>query len=147
MGEFMSRDEIIKIAQGMATAGMPFVLTTVDEKGQPQGRWMGRGVLDEPLTVWMATGVGSRKVGQLRANPAAQLMYADPQFSRIITISGKCEIVTDMEPKRRLWEAMPAMSRYVSGPDDPTLGVIMFVGRRVELLNMAEGLVSQVAEL
>jgi hypothetical protein len=40
----MSRDEIISIAHAMAKAGMPFVLTTVDEKGQPQGRWMGGGV-------------------------------------------------------------------------------------------------------
>jgi len=138
----MGKDEIIKAAQALIKAGMPFVLTTVDGKGQPQGRWMGGGVLDEPLTVWMATGVGSRKVDQLRANSAAQLVYADPQFSRVATISGVCEIVADIEPKRRLWEAMPAMSRYVSGPDDPTLGVIKF-----ELLNMAEGLTPQVAEL
>jgi general stress protein 26 len=143
----MGKDEIVKAAQEMVRAGMPFVLTTVDEKGQPQSRWMGGSVLDEPLTLWMATAACSRKVDQLRANPAAQLMYSDQQFGRVITISGACEIVTGIEPKQRLWKAMPGMSRYVSGPDDPTFGVIKLVGKRVELLAMSESFAPQVAEL
>ena len=139
---------ILGVARELIAAGRPFILATVDQEGKPQARWMGGNVLDEPLTVWMACGANSRKVEQVRAHPAAQLLYSDEKFARIVSISGSCEVVTDSEPKRRLWEALPVLATFLSGPEDPNLGVLKFTGHRVELLDMAErAMTPQVAEV
>ena len=102
----MPDEQLLTIAREMASAGRPFVLATVDETDMPQVRWMGGCALEEPLTFWMAAGATSRKMDQIRANPAAQVMFSDESFGRVCTVTGVCEIVDDMEPKRRLWEAM-----------------------------------------
>ena len=143
----MGRDEIIAMTKELAQAERPFVLATTDQEGRPQMRWMGGCVIDDPLTFWMAAGAKSRKMGQIRGNPAGQLMFQDEQYGRVATVTGECEIVEDIEAKRRLWERMPQLSRYVSGPEDPEFGVIKLIAKHVEALNMAEGMGSQVAEL
>ena len=143
----MDKEQIVRTARELIQAGRPFLLATVDEKGQPQMRWMGGSVLDEPMTLWMAGGATGRKMAQIRANPAAQLLYNDEKFGSVVTISGRAEVVDSAEAKQRLWKAMPALSRYMSGPDDPGFGVVKFVGTRIEVLNLAEGMAPQVAEL
>jgi general stress protein 26 len=143
----MDRDEIIAVTRELAEADVPFVLATVDEHGAPQVRWMGGCALDDPMTVWLAGGAKSRKMSQISASARAQLMFHSQDFGRVATVSGECEVVGTIEAKRRLWERMPQLSRYVSGPEDPEFGVIKFVGRRIELLNMAEGMTPAVAEI
>jgi len=143
----MDKEQIVRTALEMIRAGRPFLLATVDENNAPQMRWMGGSVLDEPLTVWMACGATSRKIAQIRANPAAQLLYSDEKFAKTVTISGRAEAVDCAEAKQRLWEAMPMLSHHMSGPDDVGFGVVKFVGTRVELLGMAEGMATEVAEL
>jgi general stress protein 26 len=143
----MDKEQIVGIAREMIQAGRPFLLATVDEKNQPQMRWMGGSVLDEPLTVWMAGSATGRKMAQIRANAAAQLLYSDEKFGQTVTISGRAEVVDCADTKQRLWKAMPALARYMSGPDDPGFGVVKFTGTRVELLTMAEGMAPQVAEV
>ena len=143
----MTSAEIVDLAQHMIGAGRPFLLATVDQQGAPQARWMGGNVLDPPLTLWMASRAKARKMDQLRANPAAQLIFADERFQQVITIAGRGEVVDGLEPKRRLWEAMPVLSQLLSGLDDPNFGVIKFVGSRVELLDLTQGTDPQIAEL
>ncbi len=143
----MDREEIIGLTKELAQAERPFVLATVDRAGQPQVRWMGGCITDEPMTVWLAAGANSRKMDQIRANAGSQLMFQDEGCSRVATVTGNCEVVEDIEAKRRLWDSMPQLSRYVSGPEDPEFGVIKFVARRIEVLSTAEGMGPQVAEL
>ncbi len=95
----------------------------------------------------MSCGTDSRKIAQLKANPAAQLVCNDEKFALVATIGGKGEVVDSKEAKQKLWEAMPVLANYLSGPDDPNFGVIKFVADKVELLNMAEGMGMHVAEL
>ena len=143
----MPDEQLLTIAREMASANRPFVLATVDQADMPQVRWMGGCAVDEPLTFWMAAGATSRKTDQIRANPAAQVMFSDESFGRVCTISGACEMVDDMETKRRLWETMPILARHFSGPDDPKFGLLKFVARRVEVLDRKQGPEPKATEL
>jgi general stress protein 26 len=129
----MKSDEIISATQLMVRTRSPFVLGTVDRDGMPQLRWMGGCMLEEPLTAFMAAGAGSRKMGQMRAHPQCQLMFQHADYSRVATLSGVCDVVEDIETKRRVWHGIPGCAEYFSGPEDPNFGVIRFVCRRIEL--------------
>lgn len=143
----MSKEEIIRAAQELTKANRVFVLATVDQAGVPQVRWMGGCLLDEPMTLSMATKAKSRKMDQIRAHPQAQLMFQDEECTRVATVTGTCEVDDTLESRRRLWQAIPELARHVSAPEDPALGVIKFVGSRIELLKMTAGAVPEVAEL
>jgi general stress protein 26 len=134
----MERDDIIRIAQDLAGADKPFVLATVDAEAYPRLRWMGGLVLEEPLTAYMATGVRSRKVDQIRAKPRAQLLFQTEDFGTVVTLYGTCEILDDPATKQMVWDGIPALANHASGPDDPGLSIIRFTTARVEVLRMAE---------
>ena len=143
----MTSEEIITAAKELIAADRPFVFATVDQDGGPQIRWMGALMLEEPLICYMAAGGQSRKMGQLKANPRAQLMFQSEEFGRVATLSGAAETVEDMDTKRRAWDAMPVCAKYFPGPDAPEFGVIKFVCERVELLAMEAQHEAFVAEL
>jgi general stress protein 26 len=134
----MTREEILTAAQELAGGGVPFVFATVDHKGYPQVRWMGGLVLDEPFTVCMMTMPQARKMAQIRGNPRAQLIFHAPDFSRVATVTGACEIFDEAEAKQRLWQAIPMLARIVSGPEDPNFGVVKFTAEHIELLIMGQ---------
>jgi general stress protein 26 len=143
----MDRQKIVAAAQDLVRAGRAFVLGTVDETGTPQMRWMGAAHLEEPLTVYMVSGAGSRKVHQIAAQQRSQLMFQSEDYSRVATLSGTCELVTDMQVKRNVWEGIPAAAKYFSGPEDEKFGVIRFECKRAEVVGIAEGMEAAVAEL
>lgn len=132
----MTKEEIVAKAKELAQAGAPFILATVDQNGAPQARWMGAKVLDEPFTVYMESHRQARKVGQIRANPNAQLVFQSPDYMLVATVSGKCEVCEDPEIYRRIWEAVPELANYISGPDDPGFGAVKFTAEVIELLDM-----------
>ena len=132
----MTTDELIKFAQQFVQEHSVFVLATAGEGGAPRMRWMGALLLEEPFTLYMACGANSRKMDQVRANPQAQLMFQNAQFSEVVTLFGECEVTDDAEMKQRLWDSLPAMEQYFKGPDDPGLGVLKFTAQRIELLGL-----------
>jgi general stress protein 26 len=143
----MQEDHVVSAAKELIRAHKPFVLATVDRSGYPQMRWMGAAVLDDPLTVYMAAGAGSRKMDQIEANSKSEIIFQNQDFSRVATISGRCRLVDDPETKRRVWDAMPAASHYFSGPEDSNFGVIEFTAERVEMLGLEPGMSTSVADL
>jgi len=136
----MERDEIIAAARELITSGRSFVLATVGEDGFPQMRWMGAAYLEELITVYMAAGAESRKMGQIRSEPKSQLMFQSDDYSRVGTLTGSSEVVEDAGTKQKVFAGIAAASQYFSGPDDPNFGVIKFTCRRVEMLGLTEGM-------
>jgi general stress protein 26 len=143
----MSKHEVIGAAQDLIRAGGSFVLATVDQDGIPQVRWMGAALLEEPLTVYMVAGAESRKVGQMKAHPKAQLMFQSADYARVATLSGTCEVVGDAKTKQRVWDGIPGAANFFKGPDDVGFGAIKFVCTRVEVLGLKEGMATAAAEL
>lgn len=134
----MDREEIIAAAQEMCRQGTPFVLATVGEDGGPRMRWMGALYLEEPMTIFMAGGTHARKMGQIRANPLGQLIFNAPDFSKVVTLFGKCSVIEDAAMKHKLWDTIPQLANYMSGPDDPEFGVVRFDATKIELLMIRE---------
>jgi general stress protein 26 len=133
----MTKDEIVATAKAMVESGLPFIFATVDAAGAPQARWMGAKVLDEPFTVYMESHAQARKMDQIRQNPRGQLVFHTPDYMQIATISGVCEVCEDREVYRRIWEAIPELANYISGPDDPGFGAVKFKAQQIEPLFMA----------
>ncbi len=134
----MDREATIAVAREVVKPGAPFVFATVDADGGPRMRWMGGLMLEEPFLIYMAAGAGSRKLDQLEGNPKAQLMFQSPDFGTVATLYGECVLLDEAELKQRMWKAMPALARFVSGPDDPSLAVLRFTTRRLEVMKLHE---------
>lgn len=112
------------------------LLATVDADGRPHCRWMGALVEDPqaPWTFYLACGKASRKMAQIAANPNAQLVFSDPSKWDVATLSGTAVAEAGLAARQWLFDAVPAMKTYYSGPADPAMGVIKFKTRCVELL-------------
>lgn len=125
----------------MAAVHNLHVLATVDAEGRPQCRWMGALVEDpqSPWTFYLACGKDSRKMVQIAGNPNAQLVFADQTNWEVATLSGTALIETGPAPRQWLFDAVPAMKSYYTGPDDAGLGVIRFRARCLELLTSHGG--------
>lgn len=134
----MKPEAIVQKARDIVLKKAPFVLATVDANQAPCVRWMGDLVLEEPMVVFMSAMKGSRKIDQIKANPSAQLMFQDEGFKIVVTLSGTCDLDDSAERRQQVWNAMPELGRYVSGPDDPDLAIIRFRTARIEVLGLEE---------
>lgn len=124
----------------MAKVHNMHILATVDGEGKPHCRWMGALVEDpnSPWTFYLACGKQSRKMGQIAANPNAQLVFSDEKTWEVATLSGTAVAEDSAEARQWLWDAIPMRKKYYSAADDPSMGVIKFKAECVELLAMHE---------
>ncbi len=91
-----------KIVEIMKKASSFAFLATCDS-GQPRVRPVSPMVEDD-MSVWVATSGKSRKVQQIKKNPKMSLAFVvHPQGDKAATIIGEAEIVEDMEQKKRVW--------------------------------------------
>ncbi len=111
-------------------------LVTLDEAGHPQARLMDPFPPDADMTVWMATSLTTRKVGQLRHDPRATLAYYDWEREGYVTVIGVARLVGDIEERRRRfkpeWEGF-----YPAGPAAPDYVLIEFTPSRIEVMSLA----------
>jgi general stress protein 26 len=91
-----------KIVEIMKKASSFAFLATCDS-GQPRVRPVSPMVEDD-MSVWVATSGKSRKVQQIKKDPRMSLAFVvHPQGDKAATIIGEAEIVEDMEQKKRVW--------------------------------------------
>jgi general stress protein 26 len=130
-----------RVREVMQAVGNMHVLATVDAEGRPQMRWMGALVEDpdQAWTFYLACGKESRKMKQIAGNPHAQLIFSKQDDWQVATLSGTAEAVDCVHCRKLLWDGVPAMGNYYSGPDDPNMGIIRFTTKCLELLAMSEG--------
>ena len=143
----MDKKEIVGAALELVRSGGSFVYATVDGDGVPQVRWMGGAHVEEPFTVYMACGAESRKMHQIAGEAKSQLMFHSGDFSRVATLTGTSEVVTEGDVKRRVFEGIAGASQYFAGANDPNFGAIKFTCRRVEMLGLSEGMGVESAEI
>lgn len=91
-----------KIVEIMKKASNFAFLATCDG-GQPRVRPVSP-IVEDDMSVWVATSASSRKVQQIKKNPRMSLAFVvHPQGDKAATIIGDAEIVEDMEQKKRIW--------------------------------------------
>ncbi|ACG75085.1 pyridoxamine 5'-phosphate oxidase-related FMN-binding [Anaeromyxobacter sp. K] len=87
---------------------------------------------DDDFTVWLGTSRGSRKVEQLRKDPAATLAYQDDARGACAVLVGRAEIVEGVSERRRrfkpFWRAF-----WPEGPDGAEFVLVRFRPERIEV--------------
>ena len=134
MMETMERSQIIAAAQELTTsAAEAFVMSTVTPEGRPHVFWMGAMVFAEPFVLYMETYQRSRKVAHLKSNPNVELLLSRPDFSRVLTITGKGQLEASPAAKKMVFDRISASADYFSSAEDPNLAVIKVVAEELRL--------------
>lgn len=123
----MSFEEVKEL---MREVGWGAFATTDGEKVgvRPMGGWAWMGG-----ELWCATGRSSDKVSQLGKVPHAEYCFGNP-MGKHVRISGPCTVSTDDEVKRKLYDAVPLLQRYISSPTDPEYVVLRMKPDRIRLM-------------
>jgi general stress protein 26 len=96
----------------VAQSNNPGVLSTIDQTGFPQSRWMATMSFDDFPDLYTLTAAKSRKVGQIKEHPVVQWMFTDRDFSIVVNLTGRAEIfLRDAETMKRVWNQIVDKSR------------------------------------
>ena len=123
-----NREQVISLVRQLLQSGNPGILTTVDQNGVPQSRWMATMSFDDFPNLYTLTAANSRKVGQIREHPIVQWMFCNHDLSFVVNLSGRAEVfLRDAETMKRVWKQMTDRSRaFFLGPsaEGPGFAVI-----------------------
>ncbi len=136
----MAHEEALQKARELLASGDSFMLGTVDADGCPRMRWMGALAADpeQENVYYMECGAQSRKMTELAANPAAQLVLSAKDYSCIVTVDGIAGAVEELETKRMVYDALPMSGNFFPSPEAESFGVIRFQATVIEVLCMGE---------
>ena len=129
----MSSSDQEKIVAIMKANPSPAFLATVDGD-QPRVRPVAP-VIEDDLSVWVTTFCSSRKVKQIKANPKVSLSFVKhPDGEKTATITGRCEIVPDMEQKKRIWNLayFDLSKHFPEGPESKEYCLLKIVVEKIE---------------
>ena len=111
-------------------------LATITEDGKPWVRYV-TPMMDENMTIWMATFAGSRKVVHIKKNPEVHLTVGVTSMETAesyLQIQGQAEILTDAATKEAVWNEY--LKGIFTGPDDPNYNVVKITPYRIEYQGM-----------
>ena len=121
-------DRIWKILGRRQTAA----LATITAAGPPWVRYVTISA-DADFTLRFYTSLGSRKAGEMAANPNVHLTCGNlqpPDDSAFLQIAGRAEIRRDNKTKAEHWNE--EWRRYFKGPDDPDYIMVFVRPTRIE---------------
>ena len=129
----MNRSEKEKIVAIMKNNFFGAHLATCDGT-QPRVRPVAP-IVEDDLSVWVATHCSSRKVQQIRENPRICLAFMEhPGGDKVAIASGEAEMVEDLNAKKRVWKlATFDLSRFFpQGPEPPEFCLLRIKLEKIE---------------
>ncbi len=135
-----SPDSVIATAREILEAAYYSFVITLDDRGTPTSRLLQHFDPDPDLTVRFGTSEGSRKVGQIEANPHVLVSCQNPGNQSYVAINGRAEIRRDEETKARFWRE-PWSAIWPSGPLGEEYLIIEVRPLRVEVVDLTPGTV------
>jgi uncharacterized pyridoxamine 5'-phosphate oxidase family protein len=72
-----------------------------------------------------------RTISQVKANPKVELCFVDRKMA-FCRITGSASIVEDEGKKTELWDNVPNLKMYFSGPQDPNYNLMVIKIEEVE---------------
>ena len=92
-------------------------------------------IVEDDLSIWVATFSTSRKVKQLGKNPNVCLSFVEhPDGNKAAFVLGRAVIETSPEQRRRVWKVAPyKLAEYFpDGPDSAAYCLLRIVPRQIE---------------
>jgi len=123
----MTKDEVIDLIRDAGYG----VLATVDGK-IPRVRPM-MPYLTEDGNLLLAVLPNCRTIAQIQANPNVELCYLDRKMN-FARVSGKTTISKDLDKKTVVWDNIPMLRQYFSGPEDANFTLIEIITGEVEVM-------------
>lgn len=123
----MTKQEVIDLIKD---AGYGVLCTT--ETDQPKARPM-MPYLDEDGNLLLAVLSHSRTIGQVKANPKIEFCFIDRKMS-FARISGLAKVSNDLEKKEKVWNYIPMLRQYFSGPEDTKFVLLEIETTHVEAM-------------
>jgi general stress protein 26 len=113
------------------------VLTTLGTDG-PSARVVEPFRAEPDFSVWFGTSIASRKVAELRANPAATLVYEDDARGACVVLVGRAEVIDALDERRQHWK--PAWwAFFPDGPETADYALLHFKPQRLEVWDALRG--------
>lgn len=123
----MNKDQVIDLIKD---AGFGFLATT--EGKQPKVRPMMPYLTDEG-DLLLALLENSRTIPQIKENPLVEICYVDRKMS-YCRIAGIAKISGDLEKKETVWNNIPMLRQYFSGPQDQKFILLEINTKTVEAM-------------
>lgn len=131
-----TRADLISAARAVMQASGRAALITIDAAGRAQARTMDAAPPDDEMVVWLATNPRSRKVAEIRANPAVTLYYFEPGAPAYVSLLGRARLVDTTAAKERHWQKR--WDPFYRSRADALL--IEVVPERLEIVDIARGI-------
>ena len=124
----MTKDEAIDLIKD---AGFGFLATTQGK--QPRVRPMMPYLTDDG-DLLLALLPQSRTIQQIKENPLVEICYVDRKMC-YCRVSGKATVSDDPEKKEAVWNNIPMLRQYFSGPQDPQFVLIEINTETAEVMS------------
>jgi general stress protein 26 len=107
-----SREQVISMARQLLKGNNPGILSTVDQSGFPQSRWMATMSFDDFPDLYTLTSATSRKVAQIQEHPIVHWMFSNQDLTFIVNLTGSAEIyLHEADAMKRIWHQIVDKSR------------------------------------
>ena len=107
------------------------VLATVDG-AQPKARPM-MPYLDENGNMLLAVLPTCRTIKQIQANPRVEMCYIDRKMN-FARISGTARLSNDLSNKEKVWNNIPMLRQYFTGPADANFTLLEIDTEKIEVM-------------
>lgn len=121
---------ILAKAENLLSQCQVIALASVSETGFPRACVMARVRNDGLKTIWVATGITSRKTIHFQANPKASVCFSAGHDS--VTLIGTVQIFTDTQTKEDIWQDW-FINFFPGGAADPNYCVLRFTAAEATL--------------
>lgn len=121
--------------------GSPYAYLATCDGDQPIVRLVAP-IVEDDMSIWVATFVTSGKVKQLQSNPKICLAFVEkPPQDRAATVFGEAQIVSEMLEKRRVWTlaSFDLSQYYPDGPESKDFCLLKIVAYRVVWRDRGKG--------
>jgi general stress protein 26 len=136
----MNSSDKEKIVDIMKECCLFTFLATMDGE-QPQVRPVSP-IVEDDMSVWVATFAGSRKVKQINQNPKICLSFVQhPSGDKSAIVVGEAEITEDLEQKKRIWKLAPydISQHFPKGPESEEFCLLKINPKKIEWWDSWEG--------
>jgi general stress protein 26 len=129
----MMDSDVTKIVSIMKASCLHAYLATVDGD-EPRVRPV-TAMVEDDMSIWVATFSNSRKVKQLGKNPNVCLAFVEhPGGDKAAVVLGRAVPETSPEQRRRVWKLSPSdlTAYFPDGPDSQAYCLLRIAPRQIE---------------